>query len=260
MGQMSKVAENVRRIREGLGMTQHDLAAASGLSRGGIQKIEGAIKSPTVTTLEALAGAMGVSIVEFFQEEPLAPIKSLLPVLGRPDVAPAIGEVRKTIAGQKPAEKHPAGTVDAFREGSAYEHDGKSAAPPEKNFGEEPGALNPNHDLSSAIVEQVITVLESRFERLVGSLPTAGDIAQSLWQEQKKDRQENEQEVAALRAKVKTLTSDSKELAEIRRAIPQAVIDYFLNNDIHWATACPALGMSERETRTAIEEAKRIAQ
>jgi transcriptional regulator with XRE-family HTH domain len=56
------VAEAVRERREQLGLTLRALASKSGVSSSMISDIERGTKSPTVSTLAALAGALGVPI------------------------------------------------------------------------------------------------------------------------------------------------------------------------------------------------------
>lgn len=50
-------------------MIQSELADASGVSRRAIQEIESGSNSPTVQTLEALAGALSIPLVAFFSDE-----------------------------------------------------------------------------------------------------------------------------------------------------------------------------------------------
>lgn len=63
MAEMFGIPERLRELRGE--MTQADLAAVSGVSLNTIQNVE-AGKSPTVTTLNALAGALKVSVMSFF--------------------------------------------------------------------------------------------------------------------------------------------------------------------------------------------------
>jgi transcriptional regulator with XRE-family HTH domain len=52
--------EELRRIREERGLSQADLAAASGVDRATINQVEGDRRSPTLATLNKLADALGV--------------------------------------------------------------------------------------------------------------------------------------------------------------------------------------------------------
>jgi transcriptional regulator with XRE-family HTH domain len=54
------VAGNIRRIRIQKGITQDALAELAGLNRTHMYRIENAIQSPTMTTLERIAGALAV--------------------------------------------------------------------------------------------------------------------------------------------------------------------------------------------------------
>ncbi|HEY1897562.1 MAG TPA: helix-turn-helix transcriptional regulator [Terracidiphilus sp.] len=54
------VAGNIRRIRIRKGITQDGLAERAGLNKTHMYRIENAIQSPTMTTLERIAGALGV--------------------------------------------------------------------------------------------------------------------------------------------------------------------------------------------------------
>lgn len=58
--------EELRRMREQAGLTQVDLAKASGVDRGTIIRVESGKRSPTIETLEKLARAMGAEIGDFF--------------------------------------------------------------------------------------------------------------------------------------------------------------------------------------------------
>ena len=54
------VAERVRALRRAHGLTQRQLAERAGLSLEGVWTIENARKRPRRSTLELLAGALGV--------------------------------------------------------------------------------------------------------------------------------------------------------------------------------------------------------
>ena len=58
--------EELTRIRQERGMSQTDLAAASGVDRATINQVEGGRRSATIATLEKLADALGVEIADFF--------------------------------------------------------------------------------------------------------------------------------------------------------------------------------------------------
>lgn len=60
------VAWNLRRLRVAQGLAQELLAVDAGVDRTFISKVERGLANPTVTILEQLSDALGVSIVEFF--------------------------------------------------------------------------------------------------------------------------------------------------------------------------------------------------
>lgn len=66
------IGHEVRRLRKNLGITITDLSAATGISLGMLSKIETGNISPSLTTLQALARALGVPLTELFRgfEEP----------------------------------------------------------------------------------------------------------------------------------------------------------------------------------------------
>jgi len=58
------VGRNVKRIRQGKGLTQEQLAELSGFSQQYISGLEQGRRNPTVVTLYELATALGVSHME----------------------------------------------------------------------------------------------------------------------------------------------------------------------------------------------------
>lgn len=61
------IGHEVRTLRKKLGITGADLAAATGISLGMLSKIENGNTSPSLTTLQALAHALGVPVTAFFR-------------------------------------------------------------------------------------------------------------------------------------------------------------------------------------------------
>jgi len=61
------IGREVRASRKKLGVTVADLAAATSISLGMLSKIENGNTSPSLTTLQALARALGVSVTSFFR-------------------------------------------------------------------------------------------------------------------------------------------------------------------------------------------------
>jgi transcriptional regulator with XRE-family HTH domain len=64
------LAARVRALRLAAGMTQQQLAVAAGLALGGLAQIEqGTTRDPRVSTLRALAKALGVTLDELAGED-----------------------------------------------------------------------------------------------------------------------------------------------------------------------------------------------
>jgi transcriptional regulator with XRE-family HTH domain len=61
------VGAQVRALRQALGMTIAELAAAASLSTGMLSKIENGQTSPSLTTLQALASALNMPLGSFFE-------------------------------------------------------------------------------------------------------------------------------------------------------------------------------------------------
>ena len=62
------IGHEVRRLRKKLEITGADLASATGLSLGMLSKIENGNTSPSLTTLQSLAEALGVPVTAFFRQ------------------------------------------------------------------------------------------------------------------------------------------------------------------------------------------------
>lgn len=60
-------ARRLKTLRQQKGMTQEELATASGLSVNFIRAVEQAINAPSFESLEAIAGALGVEVKELFE-------------------------------------------------------------------------------------------------------------------------------------------------------------------------------------------------
>ncbi len=64
-----KTGEKVKRLRRGGGLTQVELAQASGVSQGTIAQIEkGEVDNPRPSTIKKLAGALGVSGMDLLDD------------------------------------------------------------------------------------------------------------------------------------------------------------------------------------------------
>jgi DNA-binding XRE family transcriptional regulator len=61
---IAALAANVRRIRLGRELSQDDLASLAGVDQTAISLIENARANPTVTMIEAIAEALGATVVE----------------------------------------------------------------------------------------------------------------------------------------------------------------------------------------------------
>lgn len=64
------VATNVRRLRLAKGWSQDQLAADIEVEQGVISLIENRRSNPTLLMLEAIAGALGVELVDLFEAKP----------------------------------------------------------------------------------------------------------------------------------------------------------------------------------------------
>lgn len=62
------VGANLRRARLERGLSQESLAAESGIAPSFLSQIENGRRSPTITTVDVLARALSVPIVELFAE------------------------------------------------------------------------------------------------------------------------------------------------------------------------------------------------
>lgn len=64
-----RVGANLRRIRRTSGMSQEVLAHRAGIAPSFLSQIENGKRSPTITTLDAIAGALNIQIVDLFLDE-----------------------------------------------------------------------------------------------------------------------------------------------------------------------------------------------
>ena len=84
----------IRRIRKGQGWSQERTAAEAGIDRVTLIHIETGRSSPTVETLQKLAGALGVEVADFFPRAQGTLFASDDPPAGRDAGAPAGGAAR----------------------------------------------------------------------------------------------------------------------------------------------------------------------
>lgn len=69
------VGDNIRRLRSKTGLTQEEIALKSGLSQGYINQLESGKRKFTQKSLELIADALSVPMVELFRDEAqLAPL------------------------------------------------------------------------------------------------------------------------------------------------------------------------------------------
>jgi transcriptional regulator with XRE-family HTH domain len=64
-----RIGKNLKAFRQGLGLSQKNLAAASGLSPTLISRIEGGLVMPSIATLQEIADSLKVDIGYFFKGE-----------------------------------------------------------------------------------------------------------------------------------------------------------------------------------------------
>lgn len=73
-------AERLKLLREAAHLTQPELAARASMNRFGVAKLEQGVREPSWATVQALARALGVSVLAFTDEaqaEELAPASSV---------------------------------------------------------------------------------------------------------------------------------------------------------------------------------------
>ena len=101
------IGRAVREFRKALGITVADLATSTGLSVGMLSKIENGAISPSLTTLQAVARALGMPITDLFKrfEEPrnavfVRPERACRSSAGvpAPDITIPCSDISKTIA------------------------------------------------------------------------------------------------------------------------------------------------------------------
>lgn len=63
------VGSNIRKFRSKVGITQEELALTSGLSQGYINQLENGRRNYTQKSLELIAHALSIPLIEFFREE-----------------------------------------------------------------------------------------------------------------------------------------------------------------------------------------------
>lgn len=72
---LKAVGKRIRELRKAQGMSQENLAFVAGLEQYHISKIENATNSPSITTLAAIAWALGTSVSKMTDVEAGLPPK-----------------------------------------------------------------------------------------------------------------------------------------------------------------------------------------
>ena len=70
------VGERLRAARQARGLTVGTLADAAGVGKGSLSEIENGIRNPTLSTLQSVAGALGVPLSTLIAEQPGARVAS----------------------------------------------------------------------------------------------------------------------------------------------------------------------------------------
>lgn len=65
------LASRLKILREKRGFSQYRLAHQSGISQSFISALEAGTKSPTIYTLKKICDCLGISLAEFFTDEPI---------------------------------------------------------------------------------------------------------------------------------------------------------------------------------------------
>ncbi len=68
------IGEKLRTLRKAAKLTERKLAELAGVSQSAISEIEHGKKSPTLDTLLKLCSALGISIADFFSDQPATPV------------------------------------------------------------------------------------------------------------------------------------------------------------------------------------------
>lgn len=68
--QLLQIGEKIKQLRVMKGLTQEELADRSELSKGFISQVERDLTSPSIATLMDILQCLGVSVSEFFTDEP----------------------------------------------------------------------------------------------------------------------------------------------------------------------------------------------
>ena len=89
-GDGSTFAARLKCLRESAGITQQELAGRAGMHKLGVAKLEQGLREPTWATVQALAKALGVTVLAFVVEDGEA--ESRPAQMGRPRKIPAAAQ------------------------------------------------------------------------------------------------------------------------------------------------------------------------
>lgn len=78
-----EIGKKVRKLRNSRGLTQHDLANKSNISRSYLSDVEGGRYNPSIETLKDIANALGVQLIELLGDAEHNKQGIKIPVLGR---------------------------------------------------------------------------------------------------------------------------------------------------------------------------------
>lgn len=82
-GFVGYIGKKLRRLRKEQNMTQLDLAIQVGITNGQISTIERGVSAPSIASLHKIAEVLGVSMAEFFEDEPAGDIQVIRKGRGR---------------------------------------------------------------------------------------------------------------------------------------------------------------------------------
>ena len=64
------IGKRIKKLRAKRGLTLEELASRSELTKGFLSQLERNLTSPSISTLEDIVSVLGISLQEFFKEEP----------------------------------------------------------------------------------------------------------------------------------------------------------------------------------------------
>jgi transcriptional regulator with XRE-family HTH domain len=114
-------AARLKRLREEAGLSQAELAAAAGMNRFGVAKLEQGQRSPAWETVLALARALGVSCEAFVGEA-----NEGAGAAGKPPGAARAGRSHQGATREPSGEKKPAAERPGGRKGKGTRGKGES--------------------------------------------------------------------------------------------------------------------------------------